>query len=212
MLAVGGANAVLPEDWRGILESYRPVFFTADEWDFVQAATARLIPEDGDGPGALSTHVPIFIDRQLAGDFGSAADWYMDGPHDPKADSLFGFQSPLTPAEIYRAGIAALNDHCRRNLGGAFADLAAADQDPVLTDLDKGDIRFDHVSAKWFFKFLLRNTKEGYFADPMYGGNYAMAAWVYIGFPGARASFREWVEQYDRPYPLGPVSISGERA
>jgi gluconate 2-dehydrogenase gamma chain len=136
----------------------------------------------------------------------------MDGPHDPHADSLFGFQSPLSPAEIYRAGIAALNDYCRDTLGDRFASLAPSGQDAVIVDLENGDIQFDHVPSNWFFKFLLRNTKEGYFADPMYGGNYAMRAWVYIGFPGARASFREWVDKYDQPYPLGPVSISGESA
>ena len=63
-----------------------------------------------------------------------------------------------------------------------------------------------------FFTVLLGNTKEGYFADPKYGGNYKMLAWSYIGFPGARASFKEWAGQHNVAYPLGPVSISGERA
>ena len=63
-----------------------------------------------------------------------------------------------------------------------------------------------------FFRLLLQNTKEGYFADPKYGGNHRMQAWVYIGFPGARASYTEWVGKHNVAYPLGPVSISGERA
>ena len=95
-------------------------------------------------------------------------------------------------------------------MGSRFADLAPAKQDAVLTDLQRGNIQFEDVSAVTFFEFLLANTKEGYFADPQYGGNHRMQAWVYIGFPGARASFREWVGQYDKPYPLGPVSISGD--
>jgi len=118
----------------------------------------------------------------------------------------------VASAEIYRAGIADLNDYCRGRQGDAFANLSDADQDAVLTDLQNDQIKLTDAPTKWFFKFLLKNTREGYFADPKYGGNYGMAAWVYIGFPGARASFREWVGQYDRPYPLGPVSISGERA
>ena len=57
---------------------------------------------------------------------------------------------------------------------------------------------------------MLANTKEGYFADPMHGGNFGMQSWVYIGFPGARASYAEWVDQHNVKYPLGPVSIKGE--
>jgi gluconate 2-dehydrogenase gamma chain len=212
ILAIGNADFALAQDWQPALDRYQPVFFTSDEWAFVKAATARLIPEEGDGPGALSTLVPVFIDRQLAGDFGSAAHWYMKGPHDAHADPLLGFQSPLSPAEIYRAAIAELNAYCLDQKGSRFADLAPADQDAVLTDLQNGNIQFEDVSSETFFEFLLANTKEGYFADPQYGGNHRMQAWVYIGFPGARASFTEWVTQHDVPYPLGPVSISGERA
>ena len=46
----------------------------------------------------------------------------------------------------------------------------------------------------------------------MYGGNKGMKAWIAIGFPGARASFTEWVKQHNVPYPLGPVSLLGESA
>lgn len=210
VLALGGRQSFAQD--QVTLETYRPIFFADAEWNFVRAVTARLIPEDGEGPGALSTHVPIFIDRQLAGDYGAAADWYMDGPHDPQADPLLGFQSPLTPAEIYRVGIVEVNAYCRDNHGGDFVELASSDQDTVLTGLESGSIALEGVGATTFFGFLLANTKEGYFSDPQHGGNLDMQAWTFIGFPGARASYREWVGQYDRPYPLGPVSISGERA
>lgn len=210
-LALGGSGAWAlgsPE----ALADYKPVFFTPAEWAFILAATDRLIPENGDGPGALSTRVPVFIDRQLAGGYGEASRWYMDGPHDPDASPLFGFQSPLTPAQIYRAAIPKIDAHCQGAFGKAFAALSAADRDKVLGELEAGKIELKGVSAATFFGFLLDNTKEGYFADPRYGGNHGMQAWVYIGFPGARASFREWVGQHDTLYPLGPVSISGERA
>lgn len=39
--------------------TYKPAFFEAAEWAFVRAATARLIPSDGDGPGAIEAGVPI---------------------------------------------------------------------------------------------------------------------------------------------------------
>jgi gluconate 2-dehydrogenase gamma chain len=36
-----------------------------------------------------------------------------------------------------------------------------------------------------------------------------MAAWKWIGFPGARADFTDWIDQAGRHYPYGAVSISG---
>jgi gluconate 2-dehydrogenase gamma chain len=39
-----------------------------------------------------------------------------------------------------------------------------------------------------------------------------MGSWKMIGFPGARADYMDWVDQPGKTYPLGPVSISGEKA
>ncbi len=33
-----------------------------------------------------------------------------------------------------------------------------------------------------------------------------------LGFPGARGDFMDWVDRYGAHYPLGSVSITGERA
>lgn len=185
-------------------------FFTAAEWAFVIAACARLIPSDGDGPGATEARVPVFIDRQLAGDFGRAATWYMQGPFQPDADPLLGYQSPLTPAEIYRQAIPVYQDWCHRTHGASFQDLDAATQDAALTSLQQGQVGLA-PELRDFFTLLLQNTKEGYFADPIYGGNHGMLAWSYVGFPGARGAYAEWVTRQNVAYPLGPVSISGER-
>ena len=48
-------------------------FFTAVEFTFVDAAVARLIPNDDLGPGAKEAGVATFIDRQLSGPYGRAA-------------------------------------------------------------------------------------------------------------------------------------------
>ena len=85
-------------------------------------------------------------------------------------------------------------------------------QDEALTALDGGEVKLPD-SLRDFFDLLLQNTKEGYFSDPRYGGNHGMSAWVHIGFPGARASFLEWNDPAmdNVAYPLGPVSIAGDR-
>jgi gluconate 2-dehydrogenase gamma chain len=192
--------------------AYSPKYFTAEEWAFINAACGRLIPEDETGPGAVQSGVPEFIDRQLEGAFGHAARWYMQGPF-LAAGPEFGYQGKATPREVYRAGIAAMNSHCIASRGGkAFADCAAATQDEVLKDVESGHIAFDDVPGKTFFMWLLQNTKEGYLADPIHGGNKDMAAWKMIGFPGARADFADWVTRHGVHYPLGPVGVAGSVA
>ena len=215
-------------------------FFTSEEWAFVIAATGRLIPSDGEGPGAIEARVPVFIDLQMAGPFGEAADWYMDSPHQPDAPAELGFQSPLSPAQIYRRAIERFNAWCERTYGSIFPDLEPAQQDEALKRLEgrdqqgsaapEGEVAESSGSAssatgasggagleldpelRDFFPLLLQNTKEGFFADPRHGGNHRMLGWLHIGFPGARAAYREWADKWDIPYKMGPVSISGERA
>lgn len=188
---------------------YTPVYFHGDEWAFIQAAVARLIPSDDTGPGAIEAGVPEFIDRQMEGAFGQAATWYMQGPFVPSSP-LFGYQGRMLPREVYRAGIAATDAWCRQQKNGKrFAELDAGTQDEVLKGLDGGTIQFAEVGAKDFFTFLLQNTKEGYFSDPIHGGNKNAVAWKMIGFPGARADFLDWVQKPGVHYPLPPVSING---
>ncbi len=211
--AVAGAAVAFhtPSQAEVQLDKYKPEYLNADEWAFVMAATARLIPSDGAGPGAIETHVPVFIDRQLQGDYGKAGIWYMTGPHDASAPPEHGWQTPLTPAQLYRQAIPAFNAWCQSRWSKAFSALTPEQQDEALTALQKGETQLA-PELSIFFTTLLANTKEGYFADPMHGGNHHMKAWSYIGFPGARASFAEWVDQHNVKYPLGPVSIKGERA
>lgn len=193
------------------LAEYARVFFNPTEWDFILTAVARLIPSENDGPGAIEARVPVFIDRELAGDFGAALDWYMDGPHQPDAPPELGWQSPLSPAAIYRTAIPVFNIWCESQHGAPFSELSAELQDQALTALEEGDVPLA-PELRDFFEILLSNTKEGYFSDPIHGGNHGMQSWVYIGFPGARAHYTEWVGRHNIPYPFGPVSISGERA
>lgn len=196
------------------VRDYLPSFFNQEEFNFIKAAVARLIPQDHLGPGALEAGVPEFIDRQLQTPYGVGANWYMQGPFQPDAPSALGYQMPLKPVEIYRLGIAEANTFARKKYGDVFYKLSPAQQDELLAlmeagkaDSEKGD------SAKLcaaFFATLLQNTREGFFSDPIHGGNKGLAGWKLIGFPGARADFMDWVESSEK-YPFPPVSISGER-
>lgn len=211
----GLSAAVAAEIIAPSLDSYTPVFFSAAEWTFIKAACDRLIPVDGRGPGALECNVPIFIDQQLAGDLGSEV--YLEGPFDLNAPATLGYQLPFTPQEVYRKGIAALERACQASHGTHFALLDLPTRGQVLGQLQSGQIDFAAhgepvLPGKLLFTDLLNHTRQGWLADPIYGGNKGMKAWIAIGFPGARASYLEWVTQHNVAYPLGPVSLSGERA
>jgi gluconate 2-dehydrogenase gamma chain len=93
--------------------------------------------------------------------------------------------------------------------GKAFAELSDADKDKLLTGLEKGDVKLDGADGQKFFAQLLKDTQEGFFADPIYGGNRDMVSWKMIGFPGARYNYLDWVEKHNQPYPLPPVSLAG---
>lgn len=192
--------------------TYTPTYFNEAEWSFIQAAADRLIPSNEDGPGALDLHVPEFIDRQMETDYGHGARWYLQGPFHPESDFTLGYQMRYAPRELYRVAIKELNEYCRKTSEKDFAELDSTAQDVVLTALQKGEITLPSVKSDEFFLQLLANTKEGYFADPMYGGNYKMGSWKMIGFPGARADFTDWMKKPGTAYPLGPVSILGEKA
>ncbi|NVN86087.1 MAG: gluconate 2-dehydrogenase subunit 3 family protein [Rhodopseudomonas sp.] len=185
------------------------MFFTADEAALVEAAVDRLIPPDDRGPGGKDAGCAVYIDRQLAGPYGGAAGLYMRPPFMPGAATQ-GYQLPGSPAARYRAGLLALADHVRTAFAGkTFRELAPADQDKVLGGLETGAIVLKDVNGAEFFALLLQNTQEGFFADPVYGGNRDMAGWKLVGFPGSRYDYRDWVDQHDKAYPLPPVSIMG---
>jgi gluconate 2-dehydrogenase gamma chain len=186
------------------------VFFTPAEALFIEAAAARLIPNDAVGPGGVEAGVPLFLDRQLAGPFGRGDHYYLGGPW-PKGTPEQGYQSRFSPAQLYRAAIAAIDSYAGANFKGAvFGKLAPDDQDGVLKGLEAGKIELDGgVDAKSFFALLLQNTKEGYFSDPIYGGNKDMAAWKMIGFPGAHYDYKEWVTRHGEPVPFPTVGFKG---
>ena len=187
-------------------------FFTADEAAFIEAAALRIIPADPTGPSALEAGVPLFLDRQLAGDYGKGARWYMQGPFG-KSPGTQGYQAKWPPAGFHRAAIKAIGDHLSQNNGAPFHKRGAADQDAFLKDLSGGKVDLGaDVDGKAYFTLLLQNVMEGYFSDPIYGGNRNLSAWKMIGFSGARYDQRAFVLSYGKPYPLPPVGIGGRPA
>jgi gluconate 2-dehydrogenase gamma chain len=84
---------------------------TAAEADVLEAVCARLIPTDGNGPGAREARAAHYIDRALA-----------------------GFLAPSR--QTYAAGLAAIDLAAKNAHGLPFAKLSDADQDQILTSMD----------------------------------------------------------------------------
>ncbi|HEY4364418.1 MAG TPA: gluconate 2-dehydrogenase subunit 3 family protein [Bryobacteraceae bacterium] len=164
-------------------------FFTAAEARVIQAAAERIFPSDATGPGATEAGVVIYIDRQLAGPYGSDEHRYTKAPF---VDSVpeHGYQGKQTPREIYREGASQLAN---------FADLPPAQQDQ----------RLRAIESSQFFRLLRQHTLEGMFSDPMHGGNAGLIGWQLIGYPGPLMSYREEIDKFHgQPWVRKPQSLS----
>lgn len=176
-------------------------FLTAPEARFLAAFADVLIPED-DFPSASQAGVVDFIDLQLAGPYGRGAGLFLDGPFEEGAPEQ-GWQVDHTPASLIRAGIAGLE------AGEAkLVDLDAAGREDFVKRLSEGEgPDLGDVPRGLLFDELWSLVKEGYFADPIYGGNKDYAGWEMVGFPGAHAYYTDFVER-NAPFRAPPRGIS----
>jgi gluconate 2-dehydrogenase gamma chain len=183
------------------------LFFNAPEAAFIEAAVQRLIPPDATGPSALEAGVHWYIDKQLHGAWGAGERLYRPGPWQ-QGKPTQGYQLPFTPSELYRTALRGVRADLERNGGKAFERLSGAEQDTYLTLLQTSARDLGGVPGNVFFESLLGMTIEGYFSDPVYGGNRGMAAWKMIGFPGAYGSYYDLVDRYNVRFEAAPRSVA----
>lgn len=180
----------------------------ATEAAFITAAVDTIIPADELSPSGSDCGVAVFIDRQLAGAYGSGARLYRQGPF-VKAKPELGYQLELNPREFFRAGITAANEFTRKTYGKDFDRLSEQDRIAAFKTMEEGKANFPAFGSAMFFNALLQITMEGFFADPMYGGNRNMAAWKMVGYPGLPATYREEIKAYfNKKYDKPPRSIA----
>ncbi len=206
------------------------LFLTPEEARTVEAIAATLIPGTAEDPGAREAGVLTFIDHMLATADGWAEPTYMEPPlvktyegdtPPPEAENNpdfiyipkdraedYGWQVASPPQELYRVGIAKLNEVA----GGSFADLSESQQDSLLEQLAGGELEafetdipmFDGAA---FFDMLLAHTRLGMFGDPLYGGNRFLVGWQLVGYPGARRAYTAHDMQTEGT-PLAPQSLA----
>ena len=184
-------------------------YLNLEEAAFVEAVVDHMIPADQYSPKGTDLGINIFIDRALAGGWGKGDRLYMQGPWKVGHPNQ-GYQLPLKPADLYRAGIAATNAYCKKTYSKAFDQLPAAQKQEVLVGLQGNKIKFDGgLPAGTFFSTMYQTVMEGMFADPIYGGNRNKAGWKMIGFPGVVAVHAQNIEKFrDKKYLVEPISIA----
>ena len=121
-------------------------YFTPAQAACVEAITEQIIPADQD-PGAKWAGVVHYIDLSLAGEFAE-----------------------FRP--IYRAGLSRLGELTKAVSDRPFPDLDFAQQTRILEKL-QSDAPGTQLSTSGqdFFALVRRQTIEGFFGDPKYGGN-----------------------------------------
>jgi gluconate 2-dehydrogenase gamma chain len=201
-------QAAAPSAIKPATEPPTYLVLTASEVAFISAVADTMIPADELTPSGTDCGVVTFVDRQLASAWGGGAKMYRHGPF-RKAKPEYGYQLSLTPREFFAAGIAATNEWTRSTRGKDFDRLAAKDREQVLKDLEQGKAQLAGADGKQFFEALLSITMEGFFADPIYGGNKDKVSWKMVGFPGLPAVYANLIEEWrDKRYVVEPQSIA----
>ena len=181
---------------------------TATEAAFLSAAYDTFIPADRLSPSGTDCGLVAFIDRQLAGAWGGGAKLYRGGPF-IKGTREQGYQLSLTPREFFAAGIKATNEWTRKTYGKDFDRLAPPERDAALKTMDAGKAELAEINGKQFFEMLLASAMEGFFADPIYGGNRDKVSWRMVGYPGLPATYASKALEYrGKKIVLEPQSIA----
>lgn len=183
------------------------LFFDEHQWQTVEAAMARIVPTDHD-PGAREACTVVFVDRYLSG-----IDYVYARPDGSGFLPLSGKLADVWRRRIerlrqkYVEGIAELDRRSRQHAGAPFVDLSEDEQDRILETLaqpQQGELErleeaevtagFEVPEAGMqqvvsehsldFFPLLVLHTRQGFYADPVYGGNRDHAGWKTIHFPG----------------------------
>jgi gluconate 2-dehydrogenase gamma chain len=172
-------------------ESVALTYFNDYQARTVEAIAERIIPANGPDAGATQAGVVYYIDRAIS-----------------------GFSTGLQ--RVYRLGLRELEAFCDREHFARFVDLTAEKQDDILRQLlgsetcggetsrpaglvqpaEEGPDRGEEWSGskggadlgllRLFFAVIREHTVEGYFCDPVYGGNRDAVGWRLVGFPGAQ--------------------------
>lgn len=170
-------------------------FFDTHQRETIAAAMSRIIPTD-DLPGAKEAGTIEFVDRYLSG-----LDFIYAKPDGSGFEELVGKRAEAWQQRIdilrekYVEGIEELDRMSRSKFSADFVNLTVDQQDIMLAEMERpadsietsAEPALQQTSAEIqldFFPLLCLHTRQGFYADPIYGGNKNRVGWEVIGFPG----------------------------
>ena len=183
-------------------------FFDPHQRATVEAAMARIIPTD-QTPGAREAGAVDFVDLYLSG-----IGYIYALPDGSGFEKLEGRRADAWQQRVdvarskYAAGIVELDRLCRERHDADFVELTEEQQDEMLYVIERAgspeaerawrdtpaiayggpvEPALQQTSAEAdldFFNLLVTHTRQGFLADPIYGGNRGQVGWQAIGFPG----------------------------
>ncbi len=168
---------------------------------------ARIIPTD-DTPGAREAGCIDFVDRYLSG-----IGYIFAKPDGSGFETLEGRSATAWMKRIeimrgkYADGLRDLDERAHDAYSADFVALLPGQQDEILraveqagtgepTTLTPNDALAGPTSPQPalqqtsteveldFLPLLVAHTRQGFYADPIYGGNRDRTGWKVIGFPG----------------------------
>jgi gluconate 2-dehydrogenase gamma chain len=182
------------------------LFFDEHQWVTIEAAMARIIPTD-DMAGAREAGAIYFLDRYLSG-----LDYIYAKPDGSGFLKLHGKRAASWQERIdtirqrYVEGVQEMDRRSRDLFGAEFHLLSPEQQDRVLSHIENPEIeaeagteqatagfapstpaamqQYETETDLDFFQMLVLHTRQGFYADPIYGGNQNHVGWKAVGFAG----------------------------
>jgi gluconate 2-dehydrogenase gamma chain len=130
--------------------------------EVLAAVSERILPSEGDGPGAKEADVRYFLESTLSDERLSHLL--------PLLKRGAGFLARAAQAEYKQA---------------RFAALGPDKQDDLIDRLANKKFRPKDFDGPTFVRIMVALTLEGYLGDPKHGGNSKGAAWEWLGFSPA---------------------------
>jgi hypothetical protein len=116
-----------------------PVFLTPAQYATLEAVAETIIPADDHSPGAREARVADYIDLLL-------------------------FESNEATQQTWTAGLAALDQECRRRFEAPFTHLTGAQATSLLTEISANELA-PRTPLETFFKATKDATIRGYYTS-----------------------------------------------
>jgi len=116
-------------------------FFTPAEMTSIVLMTDLIIPSDEQSPGAKDAGVPVFIDLMVS-------------------------ESSVETKNLWRNGLAAIDELCKKEFGNTFGSLPSEEQVAVLKLISRNEYQPRRIEER-FFIAIKGLTVDGYYTSEL---------------------------------------------